>query len=458
MKRFISFFVVILLSLPGCATLGALGRDSAVLKAKRRVAPALVHIRPVKEVFASGKREEILAVGSGFIVSSDGYVLTNEHVTGKSKLVTCVLNDKDEMQADVVGVDPETDIALLKLKTERENLPFAKLGDSQKLEAGQTVLAMGSPHGLARSVSLGIVSVPDRHLEEGGQSISPYSNYIQTDAAINFGNSGGPLVNLRGEVVGVNARVLLNAENVGFAIPVSAVREVMTSLKTHGKVNRSWIGITLQEMRAKTDNPSLKGVIIADVDPLGPAHGAGVKPGDILVEVDGTKTHARFAEDLPAVSKLIADFPVGRELTISVEREGEMRRFALITTEKGATRQDETEFSAWGFTGAEPTPEAIRFAQLPGKKGVVITGVQVGGIAGNAGLKQGDIILAFDGVEIIDREVFSSLYQQAVDSAKPRILLVVKHGALTRYVLVKNDLSSELETKTQEAEHGNGRH
>jgi S1-C subfamily serine protease len=201
--------------------------------------------------------------------------------------------------------------------------------------------------------------------------------------------------------------------------------------------------------------------VIADVDPLGPAYTAGLKPGDVLIEANGIKTHARFAEDLPNVLRLIADYPVGKELTIAVQRDNEVRRFALVTVEKGATREDETEFSAWGFTGAEPTPEAVRFAQLSGKKGIVVTGVQVGGIAGNAGLSQGDIILKIDGVEVADREVFMSVYQQAVDQPKNRVLLVVKHGALSRYVLIKNDPKPSVDTPVDKAagepEQTNGR-
>jgi serine protease Do len=148
--------------LGGCATLA--GGDSAVLRAKDKVAPALVHIRPVKEVYAQGEREEVLIVGSGFIITADGYVVTNEHVAGESRFVRCVLSDKTEVEAKVVGVDPFTDIAVLKLETDRR-LPFVRMGDSDHIQAGQTVLALGSPHGLARSVSMGIVSVTDRYLD-----------------------------------------------------------------------------------------------------------------------------------------------------------------------------------------------------------------------------------------------------------------------------------------------------
>ncbi len=222
-----ALFILVGLAFPlaGCVTMGG-GAQSAVLRAKDKVAPALVHIRPVKEVFSRGERQEVSLIGSGFLISPDGYVVTNEHVAGQSEMVKCVLSDKTQVDAEVVGTDPYTDLAVLKLRVDRQ-LPHVSFGSSAALEAGDMVLALGSPQGLARSVSLGIVSVTDRYLEDSRLRLAPYNNWIQTDAAINPGNSGGPLVNLRGEVVGVNARVLRGAENVGFAIPSDVAREVV---------------------------------------------------------------------------------------------------------------------------------------------------------------------------------------------------------------------------------------
>lgn len=265
----------------GCATL-APNQDAAVIRAKDKVAPSLVHIRPVKEVFTEGKREEVLVIGSGFIISPDGYVVTNEHVAGSSRVVNCVLYTKEEMEAEVVGVDRYTDIAVLKLKTDRRDLPSVKLGSSSSLRAGETVLALGSPHGLARSVSKGIVSVPDRYLSTPDFMDINYNNWIQTDAAINPGNSGGPLVNLRGEVVGINARRLGGAENVGFAIPIDVAKEVIQSIMKNGRMIRGWIGLSFQELSRKAGDVKQEGVVVADVEPLSPAAEVGIRPGDIL--------------------------------------------------------------------------------------------------------------------------------------------------------------------------------
>ncbi|HPO12099.1 MAG TPA: trypsin-like peptidase domain-containing protein [Candidatus Hydrogenedentes bacterium] len=448
MKQFRRITLVVMLGaallLEGCATMG--GTQRTVIRAKDKVSPALVHIRPVKEVYSRGKREEVVAIGSGFIISPDGYVCTNEHVAGDTKAVYCVLSDKNEVEAAVVGVDPYTDIAILKLTTDHR-LPYVKLGDSSKLKAGQTVMALGSPHGLARSVSLGIVSIPDRHLDEGDSRVSPYNNWIQTDAAINPGNSGGPLVNLRGEVVGVNARMLRGAENVGFAIPINVAKEVADALIKKGRVQRSWLGISLQEMLAKTKDATQEGVIIADVDPLSPAYEAKVQPGDVLISVNNHPVNARFEEDLPAVRKLIADLPVGTAATLIVKRGTDKVAIPVMTEEGPEFRGMEQEFSEWAFTASELTPEIVRRAQLPSRKGVLVSGVQVGGMAGNAKLRQGDIILRVDEQEIENLQQFTQTYRAVVKAKKPMVMLFVKRGALTLYVLVKQELPSEGENQ-----------
>ena len=254
----------------GCATTGVTSQN-AVISGKNKVAPALIHVTPVKEVFRRGERKEVSVTGSGFIISADGYVVTNEHVAGKSDYVRCVLSDKDEVEAEVVGTDPYTDIAVLKLNTDRTDLPFVKLGNSSTLKVGQSVMAMGSPHGLARSVSLGIVSVTDRNMDNLGSTGAPYNNWIQTDAAINPGNSGGPLVNLKGEVIGINTRKLMGADNVGFAIPIDIAKQVIAEIIKNGHVTRSDIGITFQEMMRITEDSTRKGVVIASIDPLSPS-------------------------------------------------------------------------------------------------------------------------------------------------------------------------------------------
>jgi serine protease Do len=418
----------------GCMTTGDL--ETRILSAKDKVAPALVHIRPVKEVYHQGKREEILAVGSGFIISPDGYIVTNEHVAGESSKVNVILFDKREVQAEVVGVDPYTDLAVLKLNVERP-LPYAKMGTSHNLQAGERVLALGSPHGLSRSVSEGIISVTDRHLEDRGTMVSPFNNWLQTDAAINPGNSGGPLVNLRGEVVGINARVLTGADNVGFAIPVDVAREVVAEIIEKGQVERSTLGVTLQQMLARTHNPDQAGVLVADVDPISPASDADLRAGDILLAVNGKVVNARFEEDLPLVKKLLADLPVEHAATLTVARGEEQHQIQVLPEPMAGLKGSQREFSDWGFTAADLTPHQVRRALLPTRQGVYITGAQVGGIAQQAGLQQGDIVLRMDNQEVENLEQFHQMYQTRLAEGQDLVLLFVKGGALTRFVLLE---------------------
>jgi serine protease Do len=429
----------------GCASTGV-STQNAVIHAKNQVAPALVHIRPVKEVFQRGRRREVLITGSGFIISPDGYVVTNEHVAGRSSLVRCVLGDKTEVSAVVIGTDTFTDIAVLKLDTDRTDLPYVKLGESVGLEAGQTVMALGSPHGLARSVSMGIVSVTDRYLAgNNGQSISPYNNWIQTDAAINPGNSGGPLVNLRGEVIGINTRRLSSADNVGFAIPIDVAKRVVDEIIETGKVTRSTTGLRFQEMTRKTDDPAQRGVVISDVDPLSPAFQARIRPGDILTAVNGIPTHARFVEDLTAVRNLVADVPVGSEVTLSIRRGAQAADITMKTAEKSRFVGEESEFEAWGCSLSELSPDVIRRAQLTSRKGVVTSGVRPGGLAANAGLKPGDIILRVDDSEIQSLSSFKEVFDGLVEGGTPLVLLTVKNGALSRFVLLKQEPLAEIQ-------------
>jgi len=415
--------------------------QNRVIKAKDKVAPALVHVSPVKEVFRRGQRREVSVTGSGFIISADGYVVTNEHVAGENDYVRCVLFNKEEVEAEVVGTDPYTDIAVLKLKLDEghADLPFVDLGTSFDLVAGETVMAMGSPHGLSRSVSLGIVSVTDRNLESMGSTGAPYNNWIQTDAAINPGNSGGPLVNVKGEVIGINTRKLSGADNVGFAIPIDIARGVVDQIIATGHVARSTIGIAFQEMTRLTDDPTVDGVLIGDVDPLMPAYKAGIRPGDVLLTIGGTSTNARFTEDLPPIRKLVADLPIGNEVILKVRRRDQTAEVPIMTVAKSESRGEQTEFSEWGFTVSELTDATIRRAQLRSGEGVMVSGTRQGELAAFADIRAGDIILSLDKDPVSNLEDFGVKYKQRVSSGQKLTLVTIKRGALTMYRIVKNE-------------------
>jgi serine protease Do len=285
---------------------------------------------------------------------------------------------------------------------------------------------------------MGIVSVTDRNLGGQSEGIS-FSNWIQTDAAINPGNSGGPLVDLRGDVIGVNTLVLTGATNVGFAIPSSMVRQVVDSIIAQGRVVRSWVGLDLQEMLARTDDPTRQGVVVADIDPLSPAFEAGIQPGDILVAVNGGPVNARFEEDLPKVHKLIADLPVGQEARFTFQRGDKTVEIPMVTEEQGGLKGAQVEFSEWGFTASELTPNIVRRARLDSRQGVLVSGTQVGGVANKVGLAQGDIILSVDDIVVENLEQFGTLYHERVEKKAPLVLLSVRNRALHRFVLVKQD-------------------
>lgn len=439
-KLFLILFVIFssLTLLTGCTTLSNGGvLQSQVLKAKSKVVPALVHLNPIKPVYTLGKKEEVIVIGSGFIISADGYVVTNEHVVGESKKVKCILSDKREIEAEVIGTDPFTDIAVLKLPPQEE-YSFVIMGNSDTVQTGEMVLAMGSPHGLARSVSMGIVSMTDRYLEDQRGVISVFNNFIQTDAAINQGNSGGPLVNLKGEVIGINARMLMGAENVGFAIPINIAKEVVNNIIKNGKVNRSWLGLNLQEMKAITEDPNRQGVVIADVEMDSPAYKVGIHAGDILIAVNDEPIHARFQEDLPNIRRKLANLEIGKEVELTIQRGDKEDKIKVIPDVYSPYKGQEIEFSEWGFTASDITIEMMRRLRIPNKNGIYISGVQDGSIAKISGLLAGDIILEIENQSVKNLEEFMNIYKKTIENNQPRVLLFVQRGVITRYVLIKN--------------------
>ena len=416
-----------------------------LIAAERNVMPAVVHVKPIKEVYLAGERRKIPFTGSGVIISPDGYVITNSHVAAKARSVKCTLDSKEDVPAEVVGVDEFTDIAVLKLDLSQrgDEVPYAVLGDSDQMRVGDWVIAMGSPHGLSRTVSLGIVSAADRYLGDETTGISPYHTWIQTDAAINRGNSGGPLVNLEGKVVGINSRVLLGATGLGFAIPINVVGEIKNKLIQSGKVSRSWIGVDLQEMESLPGLEQTRGVLVGGISERSPALGAGLAAGDIIVSYDGVPVSAKFKEELPAINKLIADTPIGETVEIVALRGGVSRTFSVTTAAKGAFQGEELECEEWGLTVREVTESMARLAKLDRKMGVVVSGVRVGGPANNAALTVGEIILGVDGTTVDDLESFNTLYERITEQEKELVLLDAKRGPLTRFVLLKRTWDEE---------------
>ncbi len=388
-----------------------------ILDARNKVMPALVHIEPVRTVFSTGEKRHALVTGSGFIFSPEGYILTNHHVVENAEKVSCTLYNKKKLSAAIIGSDPSTDVAVIKLNLQEmgdETPPFVELGNSDSLEVGQFVLAMGSPLGLSRSVSMGVISSIDRYFEDSGMMISPYNLWIQTDAAINPGNSGGPLINLEGKVVGINARGVFMAENLGFAIPINLAREVAEKLQLGNSIRRSWIGLELQpvkELREYLDQPELQGVLIANLDPLSPGEKAGMKPGDLLLSINQIPVNANYDEDLPAIRKIITDLPVSQEATLEVWRNGKTRKFSVQPKPEPFIFQTEFECEDLGLVVKSLTRNIFEILGLADYDGVYISAVKNGEAAERSGLQAGDIIRSVNHTPIENLEQFKKVYQ-----------------------------------------------
>lgn len=411
--------------------------ESIIERAKSQVYPCLVSVKPIREEFTAGekKREQIL--GSGVIISADGIVVTNNHVAEKAVDVKCVLFDKEQVPAKVIGLDPETDIAVLMLilPDDHEPLQYASFGDSDGVQAGQFVMALGSPYGFTRSISLGIISNTKRYI--GFETIYKYNTWIQTDAAINPGNSGGPLVNTNGEVIGINT-LMGGGENLGFAIPSNLVQMVVERILNDGRVIRAWTGINLQplvDFYTDTFLDADEGVLISHVDPDSPAEEAGIQPKDLLISINGEKIDGMFVENLPAIRWRLADLPIEEPCTFLIERavrNGSAKRMEMILTpsEKGKFEGKDFDSKRWNMT----VKEISRFRDpdlfFHRKQGVYIRGIRHPGNAANAGLRRRDILLKIDDRDIGTLEDAENVYREilADEEREKKIIFELMRG------------------------------
>src|SRR5262245_2788306 len=303
----------------------------AVRNSRDRVFPSVVQIDVHAKNFSEGEKELQRATGSGVIIDARGYVLTNFHVAGKAEKMIVTLVNKERVHATLVGADHWTDLALLKLDPEElarksPKLHVAVLGDSSKMMIGEPVLAMGTPFGLSRTMTQGIITNNERYFSGDaidGYETGDFNNWLQTDAPINPGNSGGPLVNMRGEVIGINTRGISFGDGLGFAVPINVAKEVVAQLLGYKKVTRSYVGAQLRELVDLEGHFGLeanKGVLIQSVELSSPARKADLRPEDVLLSIDGAEVSARFPEELPAIRKRVADKTPGTEMTFVVKR------------------------------------------------------------------------------------------------------------------------------------------
>ncbi len=413
-----------------------------------RLLEAVVRIDVREVTFEAGARRFVAGVGSGVILSRDGLVLTNAHVASPHAVeISITLPSLERVGAKLVGWDHWTDLALIRLdldEMKRRGLSFqpATFGDSDALYVGETVYAVGTPYGLTRTVTRGIISNNRRYFEdtEGvrGYETGSFNTWLQTDAAINPGNSGGPLVTEDGRVMGINSRAYVGADNLGFAIPANVARRIVDGLVAHGSITRSYIGLvpgTLQDLEHFYALALNTGLLINSVDPGSPAARAGLRGGDILLAINGHNVDGRFPEQLPPVQDMIAGLPVGSTVRLSVKRGGKTLEVPVVTEKLESRVGEEWAFERWGVGVRKVSRAYARENQLDDDTGVIVLGVQSGFPARVAGLAAGDIVTKINQQPLTDLATLRSIYEKWV--AKPEVLLVeaMRDRRISLYVL-----------------------
>jgi serine protease Do len=355
-------------------------------------------------------------------MSRDGYVLTNNHVVEDADQIKVKLANGKEYEGKIVGRDSKTDLALVKIEGASDLHPL-KLGNSEDLKVGSWVVAVGSPFGLEQTVTAGIVSAKGRVIGSG-----PYDNFIQTDASINPGNSGGPLINMKGEVVGINTAIIASGQGIGFAIPINMAKEIAPQLQEKGHVTRGWLGVSIQEVTPELATSfglkEMKGALVAQVVSGSPAEKAGIAQGDVILEFDGKEVSD--SKDLP---RIVASTPVGKAVTIKLSRDGKVLDRQVKVgemEEKAEVAKAPSSHKPLGITVQNVTPEIAKGLGLKKDTGVVVTGVEPGSPAANAGIQTGDVIREVNRKPVKDVEDFVQKIEKAKD--QDNILLFLQRG------------------------------
>jgi len=371
------------------------------------------------------------SLGSGVIVDASGIALTNAHVVEKATEIEVITLDGSKHKAKVVGADKKTDLAVLKLDDGKAQFKFARLGDSDRMQVGDWVIAVGSPFGLQATVTAGIVSAKARNIGQG-----PFDDFIQTDAAINPGNSGGPLVNMAGEVIGINTAIVAGGSGIGFAIPSNMAKKIYTEINSKGRVTRGWLGVSIQPLTAELaksfNAKDTKGVLISDVIGESPAAKAGLKPGDILLEFDGKKVEA------PAdLQRTVGLAQPGQEAKMKVWRDQGEKTIDIKIGEapddkETPARPSRVAPSTLGLEVRPITPEIARQLNLKSNDGVIVARVDEGSAAGDAGVQRGDVIRE------INRQKVRSMadYERLTKDVKEgdRLTVLLQRGQMSLYV------------------------
>jgi serine protease Do len=391
--------------------------------------------------FGMPKKWKEQSLGSGVIVSSDGYIITNNHVVEKADEIKVTLLDKRIFKGKIMGADPKTDIAIIRI--DANNLPTIPWGDSEKLQVGEFVLAIGNTYGLSHTVTMGIISAVGR----ANVGIADYEDFIQTDAAINPGNSGGPLVNIKGELIGINTAIFSRTggyQGIGFAVPSNMVRLVMDQLVQRGKVTRGWVGVTIQELTPELSQKfGLKksnGALVSDVAKDSPAAKAGIIRGDIILEFNGKEI-----KEVSSLRNMVAQSKIGAEISMKILRSG--KEYTIKVTIIEMPREvaevvpdqlpDDTKAEVLtGLTVMDLTKEIVRqLGFSKDEKGVVVVKVELGSPADEADIKKGDIIKEIDKKGVDNLEDFNRIATNI--KKKDTVLLFINRGGKRFYVILK---------------------
>ena len=387
---------------------------------------------------SQSRPSKMTALGSGFIIDPAGYVVTNNHVVGKADKIDVTLTDGRKFDAKLLGRDEKTDLALLKIDAERP-LPFVNFGDSEKARVGDWVMAVGNPFGLGGTVTAGIISARQRDIRSG-----PYDNFLQIDAAINRGNSGGPAFNVGGEVIGVNSAIYSpngGSVGIGFAIPSSTAKTVIAALREHGKVERGWLGVQIQELTPEIASglglDAAKGALVAAVTPDSPAAKAGVRQGDVILSIDG-----KGIDHLRDLTFGVARHKAGEKMSVSVWRDGSTRELQATVGSMPAQMAQADDNTAGpaahgslGLALAPVTPETRqRFGLDEDVKGVVVANVRPDSAAAEAGLRRGDVVVSVNQSPVTAPRQVSAQVDKARKEGRSSVVVLIARDGEQRFV------------------------
>lgn len=474
LRRFGRIFFLLLLGVAaGCASNKPPfppATPKAILNVTNRVFPAVVRIDVAQEIYSEGKRNLQRGIGSGVIIDAEGHIMTNYHVAGRAVEILVTLWNKDRIPAKLIGDDHWTDIAIIQMdmniiRERHIHFNYAELGNSAGLIVGQSVAAIGTPFGLERTMTLGIVSNTERTFYPEKQTIDEYetgefSNWIQMDTPLAPGNSGGPLVDMNGKVVGINTRGIIG-EGLNFAIPIDTAKEVATKILASarpgvlGHVARSDLGIDFQPMQDLETLYSVdinKGVLISNVERNSPAARAGVRTQDILLQINDKPINVRFPEEIAPACKLIADLPIGSSVRLTLKRGDKILTVVTKTEKLQGAVGEEREFKTWGMSVREVTRAYANANLLDNDHGVVVTTLSHDYPAAKADLKTGDVIHAIDGKTVNDLTDFAKYYNESIHHHDARVLLQMQRGRGVVSALLKVTYDSATQPATDSSD------